>query len=207
VVRRRRMVRRFTDQAVPAELLDRVVDAGQRAPSAGFTQGWAFLVLTRPDAVSRFWTVTSRSSDEPDPGGRRSGMRTAPVIIIPLANKAAYLARYAEPDKAHLGLTDEGAWPVPYWDIDTGFATMAMLLAATDAGLGAVFFGLFHRLGERRLLTELGVPGSYRALGALALGWPAPDDHRSPSLARGRRDGREVVHFGRWGGVRATSDA
>jgi nitroreductase len=118
----------------------------------------------------------------------------APVIILPLANKQAYLDRYAEPDKAATGMSDEDRWPVPYWLVDTSFAAMAMLLTAVDAGLGALFFGLDH--GEEELLTALGVPGGYTPIGAIALGWPDGNDRPSPSLARGHR--ASVIHRGRW---------
>jgi hypothetical protein len=68
----------------------------------------------------------------------------APLLVVPLACKAAYLDRYAEPDK---GWTDreEGRWPVPYWYIDTGFAALLMLLTAVDEELGGLFFGLPRR--------------------------------------------------------------
>jgi nitroreductase len=191
------MVRAFTDRPVPRPLVDRVIDAGLRAPSAGFTQGTSFVVLEGP-STARFWELTARTPDAPPPGGRLAGMRAAPVVVVPLAHKAAYLERYAEPDKEHLGRAREQAWPVPYWDIDAAFAVMAMLLAATDAGLGAVFFGLFH--GEAAVLAEFGVPDGHRPIGAIALGWPSARDHRSPSLDRGRRPRAEIVHYGRWSG-------
>jgi nitroreductase len=193
------MVRTYADRPVPRALVDQVLDAGLRGPSAGFSQGVAFVVLEGPVQTGRFWVLTARSPASPKPGGRLDRLRAAPVIILPLADKSAYLARYAEPDKAHLGRHREEAWPVPYWDLDTAFATMAVLLAATDAGLGALFFGIFH--GEDALLAELGVPPGRRLIGAVTLGWPAPSDERSPSLDRGRRDRAETVHYGRWTGA------
>jgi nitroreductase len=84
---------------------------------------------------------------------------------------------------------------VPYWLVDTAFATMLMLLGAADAGLGAAFVGIFR--GEAELLASLGVPEGYRPIGAVAMGYPAPDI-RSPSLARGRRPMADVVHRGGW---------
>lgn len=197
VIRRRRMVRSYTSEPVPRRLVEQVLSCGLRAPSAGFSQGWAFLVLEGPAQTAEFWRATERPGTAIKPGGRLDRLRAAPVVIVPLANKEAYLARYAEPDKSEHGLAREEAWPVPYWDIDTAFATMAMLLAATDAGLGALFFGLFD---ERAALHQtFGIPESYRPIGALTLGWPAPDDPPSPSLARGRRSRAETIHFGRWG--------
>lgn len=191
-VRRRRMVRNFEDRPVPADALGRILDHARRAPSAGHTQGSAFLVLEGPDDVGRFWDCTF-------PTGRRAGFRwpglfRAPVVILPCASKDAYLDRYAEPDKGWAD-RDEARWPVPYWDIDCGMATMAVLLTAVDEGLGALFFGIFEGLADLR--AAFGIPDGYHPIGAVALGWPAPDEP-SPSLRRGRRPEDEVIHRGHW---------
>ena len=68
-------------------------------------------------------------------------------MILPFSDKQAYLERYALPDKAHTPLSGAEHWPVPYWDIDTGFGVMLILLTAVDLGLGALFFGIFQ--GQR----------------------------------------------------------
>ena len=188
------MVRAYQDRPVDRAIVDRVIDAGLRAPSAGFSQGSAFVVL-EGDLTAQFWKATERPGTARVPGGRLANLRDAPVLVVPFANKSAYLERYSEPDKAGLGLADESGWPVPYWNLDTAFAVMAMLLAATDAGLGALFFGLFTDDQDLRSLLE--VPDAFRAIGAITLGWPAPD-RPSPSLARGRRPRSERVHYGQW---------
>ncbi|PZS16392.1 MAG: nitroreductase [Acidimicrobiales bacterium] len=201
VIARRRMVRNFADRAVPPELVDRLLERATHAPSAGFTQGWAFLVLEGPGQTAVFWEATSdREWRQADPAVMR-----APVVVIPLTCPGNYFDRYAEPDKAQpdqaqpdqaaAGLGDPRSWAVPYWLVDAAFATMLILLGATDAGLGALFFRL-HRSTEE-LLGGLGVPEGWVPIGAIALGWPAPD-RASPSLARGRRPLDEVVHRGRW---------
>ena len=59
VVRRRRMVRRYSPEPVDRAVLDRVLRNALRAPSAGYSQGWAFLVLDEPADVERFWKVTA----------------------------------------------------------------------------------------------------------------------------------------------------
>ena len=118
VVRRRKMIRRYADEPVDPVVLDRMLSNAVRAPSAGFSQGWSFLVLDRPEDVERFWVACSPASDGP-PDGWLSGMRTAPVVIVPMSSKAAYLDRYAEPDKGWAD-KEERRWPVPYWHIDTG---------------------------------------------------------------------------------------
>jgi nitroreductase len=194
VIRRRRMVRTFQDRPVPAETVDRLLDHARRAPSAGYSQGSAFLVLEGASQTEEFWKVTSLV-DQPPPGSRFERLRGAPVIVVPLAHRQTYLDRYAEPDKARSSLADADAWSVPYWLVDTAFATMNLLLSAANEGLGALFFGIPQRSQE--LLAELDVPAGYESIGAVALGWPAPDTP-SPSLARGRRALAEVVHRGRW---------
>ena len=191
-IRRRRMVRNFEDRPVPADSLERILDHARRAPSAGHTQGFAFLVLEGPEQVGRFWDCTFPPARRE--GFRWAGLFRAPVIILPCASKGAYLDRYAEDDKGWAD-RDETRWPVPYWDIDCGFATMAMLLTAVDEGLGALFFGVFD--GVAALREAFGIPDEFHPIGAVALGWPAPDEP-SPSLRRGRRPENEVIHRGHW---------
>jgi nitroreductase len=189
VVQRRRMVRNFEERPVPPNVLGRILENALHAPSAGFSQGWAFLVLQEADARATFWQTAWPG----ELAGPYAGMTRAPVVILPLSNKKAYLDRYAEPDK---GWTDrsESHWPVPFWHIDTGFASLLMLLTVVDAGLSAVFIGVPDAGATR---TAFGIPDEYTPIGAIALGYGAPD-LKSPSLKRGRRPVAEVVHRDRW---------
>ncbi|HEY4001475.1 MAG TPA: nitroreductase family protein [Candidatus Xenobia bacterium] len=188
VVRRRRMVRAFRRDPVPPEVVERILDNGRRAPSAGHTQGWAFLVLEGAD-TERFWNATFEDRS----GFKWPGLFLAPLLIVPLSHRQAYLERYAEPDKGWTD-QDEARWPVPYWHIDTGFAAMLMQLTAVDAGLGCLFFGIFKTEAFRR---AFGIPDEYTPIGALAVGWPA-EDRPSASVSRGRRPLPSVVHRGGW---------
>jgi nitroreductase len=194
VVSRRRMVRDFSDQPVARPLIEALVTNGTCIPSAGYSQGFAFVVLTEPAQRRMFWETTSgpewRGESESEP------LTRAPVVIVPLANKQAYLDRYALPDKAHTPLAREEHWPAPYWDIDTGFGVMLILLTAVDLGLGALFFGIFQ--GERALLDALGVPAGYRAIGAITVGHPTSGARSRPELPTGRRRLDEVVRWERW---------
>jgi nitroreductase len=198
VVRRRRMVRDYDpDRPVPPEVRERLLEHAIRAPSAGFSQGWAFLVLESAEDRDRFWTATTDGpADDPAPEGWLTRMRRAPLLIVPMSAKDAYLDRYAEPDKGWAD-RDESRWPVPYWDVDAGMASLLLLLTAVDEGLGACFFGIPPSRIEA-FRTEFGVPGGYRPVGCVSVGYPGSDDRRSPSLRRGRRQVEEVVHRGRW---------
>jgi nitroreductase len=198
VVRARRMVRAYQPgRTVPDAVLDRMLQNATRAPSAGFSQGWDFIVCRRPDDVARFWAASMEPDEEPDAWVQ--GLQTAPVLVVCLSDRDRYLARYAEPDKGW----DEGDlevrlghWPVPYWDVDTGMAALLMLLTAVDAGLGACFFGV---PAERHdvVLEALDAPPDRRVVGVVSVGHAAPD-RRSPSLRRGRRPVDEVAHDGRF---------
>jgi nitroreductase len=196
VVRRRRMVRQYDpDRPVPANLVDKIVRHALRAPSAGFSQGWGFLVLTEPADRELFWASTHDPDDPDNPWIVR--MRTAPLIIVALSNKSVYLDRYAQPDKGWTD-RDEAHWPVPYWDIDAGFAALLMHLTAVNEGLGSCFIGLpAPTIGSFR--DAFGVPAEFTPIGALTVGYRA-DDKRSPSLRRGHRPVDDVVHHGRWAG-------
>jgi len=191
VVRRRRMVRTFHDRPIAPGAVGRILEAGRRAPSAGFTQGVAFLVLEGPEETAGFWRCVSSGGDWPRPGLRR-----APLVVVPLASKQAYLDRYAEPDKGWTD-RDEARWPVPFWIVDAAFASMLMLLTAVDEGLGALFLGL-DPPDPLALHATYGVPRQFQAIGAIAVGHPAPDPVVSSARTRPRRPVEEIVHRGRW---------
>ncbi len=194
VVLRRRMVRDFSDEPIARPLLDQLMTNATRIPSAGYSQGFAFIVLTDQGQRRLFWETTSgpewRGESESVP------LTRAPVVIVPLAHKQAYLDRYALPDKAQTPLSIEANWPAPYWDIDTGFGVMLILLTAVDLGLGALFFGIFR--GEQALIDALGVPEGYRPIGAIVVGHPTPGERSRPELRTGRRRLDDVVRWERW---------
>jgi len=196
VVRRRRMVRNYSSEPVDPAVLDRIVGNAVRAPSAGFSQGWGFLVLDTREDVETFWRTTAGDAlDEPDPWLR--GMTRAPVVVVPMSCKDAYLERYAEQDK---GWTDraEKRWPVPYWHLDTAMASLLMLLTVVDEGLGACFFGIQPEFVEP-FRAAFGVPASHTPIGAMTVGHRTTDPGAQGSPARRpRRPLEEVVHPGRW---------
>jgi nitroreductase len=185
------MVRTFDRRPVPPAAVDRMLANAVRAPSAGFTQGWAFLVLEGAEQTENLWAATFNAEDRA--AFRWPGLLAAPLVIVVLSSEDAYLDRYAEPDK---GWTDRdpSRWPVPYWHVDAGFAALLLMLTAVDAGLGALFFGVF-KVKEFRAAFD--VPDAYTPVGAVAVGYPLPDEP-SRSLARGRRSFDDVVHRGRW---------
>jgi nitroreductase len=197
VVRRRRMVRSYTTAPVDPAIVDRALHNATRAPNAGFSQGWGFLVLDTPDDVGRYWAATTDSLEDPDQW--LSGMMRAPVVVVPCSSKAAYLGRYAEPDKGWAD-QDEARWPVPFWHMDAAMASLLILQTAVDAGLGGCFFGI-PPTKVAAVRDAFGIPAEFDPVGAITLGHPAEQPGAAGSPRRRRRkDLAEVVHRGAWGG-------
>ena len=194
VVRQRRMVRRFDPRPVPRDVIDRVLDVGRRAPSAGFAQGVEFLVLDTPEAIATFWETTS----DPGSGWHAAAVERGPtVLILPLPDPQRYLDRYSQPDKIRFGMDEEANWPVRFWEIDAAMAAMLILLAAVDEGLGGWFFGITH--GERELLDRFRVPDRLRPIGIVGLGYRAADEEPAGSwMRRRRRRFEDQVHRNGW---------
>lgn len=203
-VRARRMCRSFRSDPVDADRVDALLALAQRAPSAGNTQGWQFLVLEGAEDVARYWAVTL-------PAERRDrfpwpGLLRAPVLVLPCADAAAYPARYSEADKANraaAGGAERSAlasgvagWPVPYWTVDTAMATMVLLLAVVDAGLGACLFGLFEH--EAAVREAFAIPDALQPIAVVAIGMPDGADRPSRSQARRRPPLNTVTHRGGW---------
>ncbi|GAB3469913.1 nitroreductase family protein [Actinophytocola sediminis] len=185
VVRTRRMVRRYQDRPVPADVRDRILRNATRGPSAGFSQGQAFLVLEGDD-LARFWALRPKGND----------VSTAPLLIVPMSCKRVYLDRYAQPDKGWTD-RDEARWPVPFWHVDTGMATLLILQTAVDAGLGALYFGIVPEdVAPFRALY--GVPDDHEPIGAVAIGYPDEPEQSGSPRSRARRPIDDVVHHGRW---------
>ncbi|HQU27267.1 MAG TPA: nitroreductase family protein [Acidimicrobiales bacterium] len=191
VVRRRRMVREYEDRPLARDVVERVVASALRAPSAGFSQGWAFLVLTEADDRRRFWRhVPTRVENTPR-------IQNAPLVVVPLSHRDAYLERYARSDKGWTD-RDEARWPVPYWHLDTAMASLLMLLTAVDEGLGACFFGIAPE-NVAAFRADFDVPEAFTPIGAVSVGYRAVDlEPQAPSVSARRRPAEDVVHRGRF---------
>jgi nitroreductase len=199
------MVRAFTGEPLAPGTADRLLQAGNRAPSAGFSQGYSFLVLEGAEQAAPLWEVlysdaTSAAASAAGEARERAeidALTRAPLVIVPLACKDAYLDRYARPDKGWTD-RDEARWPVPYWYIDTGFTALLILLSVVDEGLGAVFFGIPPGIMDD-FRTRFGVPAEWTPIGAIAVGHPDPGlDPVSSARTIDRKPLDELVHRGRW---------
>ncbi len=196
------MIRAFTGEPLAAGTAERLLKAAGRAPSAGFSQGYSFLVLEGKEQSAPLWEMlyeseTSENATEDADPAQVTALSTAPLVIVPLAGKDVYLDRYAQPGKGWTD-RDEARWPVPYWYIDTGFAALLILLTVVDEGLGAVFFGLPpENMADFR--AQYGVPEQWMPIGVIAIGYPDPAaDPVPPARASDRKSLDELVHRGHW---------
>ncbi|HET6152733.1 MAG TPA: nitroreductase family protein [Marmoricola sp.] len=197
VVDRRRMIRNYAERPVDPAIVDRALHNATHAPSAGFSQGWGFLVLDTADDVRRWWSVTTDAASLADPDDWLTGMMRAPVVIVPCSSKAAYLDRYAERDK---GWEDraEAHWPVPFWHMDAAMASLLILQTAVDEGLGACFFGIpVDKVAGVR--SEFAIAAAFDPVGVITLGHRVEDTGNAGSPAsRVRKPLGDVVRRGNW---------
>jgi len=195
-VRSRRMVRSFSDQPLDPDMVAGLLADSLRSPTAGNARGTAWLWLAGPEETAGYWDRATTAAWRAR-SARWVGLSRAPVVALSLTRPDAYLRRYQDPDKCGSPL-GEGPehWPVPYWHGDAAFATMSLLLGATDRTLGACFLGNFRN--ERSVLSGLGVPDGWRLFGTVLLGHPDGRDHRSASLDRPGPAGADRIRRGRW---------
>lgn len=185
------MVHHFASRELPQETLDAILESARHAPSAGFSQGLALIVLRDAERKAWFWRLT-QGAEPPSDG--------PPVIVLPVPDKRVYLERYRRPDK---GGPDgprsvESGWPLPhFWDVDAAMACMLMLLKAVDLGVGGWFFGI--QRGHDELVEGLGVPEGLRVIGALGFGFAAEGERmEGSSVTIPRRALGELVHYEGW---------
>ena len=182
VVRKRRMIRAFKTKQVPEEKVRRIIRLAQHYPSAGFSQGISFILVTDPEKVEKLRELNRLRGD-------------AQVLVVPCVSEKLYHDRYLEPDKVRPD-GSEIDWPIPYWFFDAGCASLLILLAAVNEGLAAYLAGAFR---PDLLRHELGIPDYFVPVGVISIGYPDYEKHvPSPSLDRGRRPAYEVVHYQRW---------
>jgi len=196
LVRSRRMVRSFTQEPVAPEVVRRIMDTARRGPSAGYSQGVEFVVVT--DSATRA-AIARPGQAILEASGHHNFVAQAPVQVVICVSPEVYRSRYHEPDKmsARAAIDDDQLWKVPFWYQDAGAALMLLLLAAVDEGIGAAFVG-----SDAGLLRELlGIPEEYIPVGVALLGHEAPDARSFGDVAakpRRRRAFESVVHSARW---------
>jgi nitroreductase len=160
----RRNVRAFDDRPIPAADLDQILEAGRRSPSSQNWQPWDFIVVTDRARLRELAGVWRGA-------GHVAGSAATIVVIGPAADNEFSRAQF-----------------------DLGQATMSMLLAAADLGIGSCHAGVADLDLARELL---GFPADRDWAFLISLGYPA-DRPLIPVRSPRRRPFGEVVHRGRW---------
>jgi nitroreductase len=165
-IRSRRNVRSYADEAIAPKDLDQILEAGRRTPSAGNQQAWDFVVCTDPEQLAQLAKVLRI-------GGHVARSAATIALIAPNAQDARSrdLVQY-----------------------DMGQATMSIMLAAADLGIGSAHSAVSDQELARRLL---GFPEDRFCAWLITLGVPA-DRPLRPIARPNRRPFEDVVHRGRW---------
>ncbi|MBV9352105.1 MAG: nitroreductase family protein [Mycobacterium sp.] len=162
----RRNVRQYKSEPVSEDDLNRIAEAGWRSPSAKNRQPWDFVVVTEQSQLKELSTVWQGA-------GHIASAAAAIALVVP------------EPPSERRKVTDQ---------YDVGQATMAMMLAATDLGIGTGHSSVGDQDKARAILS---VPDGYLVAYLLGIGYPA-DRPLKPIRQPNRRPFSEVVHHGRW---------
>lgn len=162
----RRNIREFEQRPIDSEVLDRILEAGRRAPSARNVQPWDYVVVTDPVQLTELAKVWQGA-------GHVAGAAAAIALVTD------------EVDDERSKLNNQ---------YDLGQATMAIMIAAADAGVGTGHASVGDQDKAREVL---GFPDGKRLAYVLDLGYPA-DRPLAPIKRPNRRPFDEVVHRGRW---------
>jgi nitroreductase len=165
-IRARRNVRSYLPDPIADSDLDRIAEAGWRAPSAKNNQHWDFVIVTDRKQLEELSTVWQGA-------GHIASAPAAIALVMP------------EPPNERTKLNDL---------YDLGQATLAMMIAATDLGIGTGHSSVGDQDKARAIL---GVPDDHIVSYLLGVGYPA-DRPMKPILKPNRRPFPEVVHRGRW---------
>jgi nitroreductase len=193
LLRRRRMVRAYSDEPVPGEVLERIVKVVHRAPSGGFSQGHRLFVVTDPAMRAELGRLAGEE-EYLALGGER-WISVAPVHIVVGAREESYHERYRQPDKLRDG--EEIGWPAPYWYVDAGALFMLLQLTALDEGLVSGVFGVLPEQVPE-LKAVVGMPDDVHFVCVVTIGHPRPGaaEPRSSRLTRMRLPLDELVRWG-----------
>ena len=178
-IRTRRSIRKFSDQPVEPEQLQKVLESVQQAPSWSNLQCWRLVVVTDKEVrekisdlsfVESFFSTYGYKSNP-----AQKALAQAPIVIVACA----------DPSKSG------DLHQQQYYMADMGIATQNLMLAAHDLGLASVFVGVFH---EGQLKELLGIPENIKIVGLFPLGYPAGEPKNGPS----RKPLSDFVHYEKW---------
>ncbi len=154
VLRDRRSVRRYESRPVPKDVISKLIDAAEAAPSAGNLRARKYVIITKREMARALAMAAYRQSQ----------VDTAPLLIVVCADVDRSSSRYG----------DRGSL---YAVQDADAATMCLLLAAHDMGLGACWNGAFD---DQIVREALGLEEHVLPVAIISVGWPAEKQRAPP---------------------------
>ena len=186
-----RAMRRLKPDPVPDELLRQLVYHATRAPSAGNSQLWGFLVVTDPADKAFFAALvqsTAGGGETPEEDDSRARMMRSVRHLVSNFERVPAIIFSCIEDVFPAGSSN----PQYMWS-SIFPATQNLLLAARALGLGAAMttFQLGH---EEAIKERFGIPTNVHIAATIPVGYP---EGRFGPVSRLAVE--EVIHWGRWG--------
>jgi nitroreductase len=193
LLRKRRQVFGFKAEPIPENILATVLEDAIHVPSAGFTQDFDLIVVKDVVSRKRLAEAARESEYKSLKLSKTDFISTAPVIVVPCANKKRYEDKYG---------TGEESRRLPWWLVDASFASLVLILSAFEHGLAASFLGA---LDDEKVAKILDLPKDHTVipLAIVPMGYKSLEDkewwdERVKKINSDRRRLDDVVHWDRW---------
>jgi len=170
-IKGRRSIRAFKSQAVPPEIVEKLIDAARWAPSAGNIQPWEFIIVRKQEIKKR---LAKAALDQ-------TFIEEAPVVIVVCANENRSLMGY--------GIRGKTLYCIQ----DTAAAIQNILLVAYSIGLATCWIGAFREEEAREVFK---IAQGVRPVAIIPVGYS--DETPSP---RSKRPLKQIVHYETFGGA------
>jgi nitroreductase len=183
LVKKRRSIHYFTDEEVSDDDLLQVLEAARWAPSAGNNQPWRFVIIRKPETIEKIWETTTGievpiSSKKTITVTPQNFMKRASVVIVVCTDTQAYKGK------------QNNIFADRFCIQDSAIATMNLLLAVTNRGLGACWIGMYR---EDALSKVINLPSTIRPVAIVPIGYT-----QSKEQPRPRKPLNELIHHERY---------
>ncbi len=180
LVKKRRSIHFFTEQAVSEEDIVYILDAARWAPSAGNSQPWRFIIVRKPENIIKVWETTTKieypiSSKRTITITPQNFIKKAPVLIVVCTDTTAYYGKQSS------------IYSTRYCLQDSSNATMLLLLAAANRGLGACWVGMFRTTA---LSQALNLPPEIIPIAIVPIGHTTSKEKPPP-----RTPLKDLIHY------------
>jgi nitroreductase len=187
-----RAIRHLKPDPVPRELIERLIEAGTKAPSGGNSQGWKFLVITDPDTKAtiaeyyfRVWEKSYGSQNPTPPSVQDHVLSSAQYLADHMAEVPVLLMACIQHDGSPSTM-NRGSSIYP--------AVQNILLAARALGLGSAITTM-HKQYEDEVKALLGIPENVETAALLPIGYPQDGYKYGPTR---RAPVNKVTYWEKW---------